>query len=129
MSSSRLLLLDTASLYFRAFYGVPDSIKAADGRPVNAVRGILDFLATLQDRYEPEAVVAAWDDDLRVAILKALRAAGIEIPFNRLDVTLRDLEAMRRYLDEVLDRPANGSGSGRTEAAAAGARHATVKES
>ncbi|MBA4608977.1 MULTISPECIES: 5'-3' exonuclease [Aeromicrobium] len=65
--SSRLLLLDTASLYFRAFYGVPDSIRAADGRPVNAVRGMLDFLATLQDRYEPEAVVAAWDDDWRPA--------------------------------------------------------------
>ena len=43
--------------------------------------------------------------DLRIAILKALRAAGIEIPFNQLDVTLRDLEAMRRYLDEVLERP------------------------
>ncbi|MTB87075.1 5'-3' exonuclease [Aeromicrobium senzhongii] len=65
--SSRLLLLDTASLYFRAFYGVPDSIKAADGRPVNAVRGIVDFLATLQSRYEPEVVVAAWDDDWRPA--------------------------------------------------------------
>lgn len=65
--SSRLLLLDTASLYFRAFYGVPDSIKAADGRPVNAVRGILDFLATLQDRYDPQAVVACWDDDWRPA--------------------------------------------------------------
>ncbi|MCD9152813.1 5'-3' exonuclease [Aeromicrobium duanguangcaii] len=65
--SSRLLLLDTASLYFRAFYGVPDSIKAADGRPVNAIRGIVDFLATLQSRYEPEVVVAAWDDDWRPA--------------------------------------------------------------
>lgn len=67
MTSTRLLLLDTASLYFRAFYGVPDSIKAADGRPVNAVRGILDFLATLQSRYEPAAVVACWDDDWRPA--------------------------------------------------------------
>ena len=43
--------------------------------------------------------------DLRIAILKALRAAGIEIPFNHLDVTLRDVETMRRYLDEVLERP------------------------
>ena len=34
-----LLLLDAASLYFRAFYGVPDSITAPDGTPVNAVRG------------------------------------------------------------------------------------------
>ena len=37
--------------------------------------------------------------DLRIAILKALREAGIEIPFNQLDVTLRDLETIRRYLD------------------------------
>ena len=38
-SSAPLLLLDTASLYFRAFYGVPESVRAADGTPVNAVRG------------------------------------------------------------------------------------------
>jgi 5'-3' exonuclease len=38
----RLMLLDTASLYFRAFFGVPDSIVAPDGTPVNAVRGLLD---------------------------------------------------------------------------------------
>ena len=53
----------------------------------------------------------AVQSDLRVAILKELRAAGIEIPFNQLDVTLRDLEAMRRYLDEVLERPKNGAGA------------------
>ena len=42
-----LLLLDTASLYFRAFFGVPDSVRAPDGTPVNAVRGLLDMIATL----------------------------------------------------------------------------------
>ena len=42
----RLMLLDTASLYFRAFYGVPDTVRASDGTPVNAVRGLLDFLAS-----------------------------------------------------------------------------------
>lgn len=61
----RLLLLDTASLYFRAFYGVPDSFKAADGTVVNALRGMIDFLATLEARYSPEVVIAAWDDDWR----------------------------------------------------------------
>lgn len=65
MTSSRLLLLDTASLYFRAFYGVPDSITAEDGTVVNAVRGMVDFLATLHDRHSPEVVVAAWDEDWR----------------------------------------------------------------
>ncbi|HEU5486667.1 MAG TPA: flap endonuclease, partial [Microlunatus sp.] len=38
------MLLDTASLYFRAFFGVPDSFRAPDGTPVNAVRGLLDFI-------------------------------------------------------------------------------------
>lgn len=41
------MLLDTASLYFRAFYGVPESVTAADGTPVNAVRGLLDSIARL----------------------------------------------------------------------------------
>ena len=46
-SNQRLMLLDTASLYFRAYYGVPDSIKAPNGTPVNAVRGLLDFMSRL----------------------------------------------------------------------------------
>jgi 5'-3' exonuclease len=63
----RLLLLDSASLYFRAFFGVPDSLKAPDGTVVNAVRGMLDFVATLAVQYRPDAIVAAWDDDWRPA--------------------------------------------------------------
>ncbi len=68
----RLLLLDSASLYFRAFYGVPDTFRAPDGTVVNAVRGMIDFVATLEDRYRPEVVVAAWDDDWRPAWRVAL---------------------------------------------------------
>ena len=45
------MLLDTASLYFRAFYGVPDSFRGPDGTPVNAVRGLLDFISRLLDTY------------------------------------------------------------------------------
>jgi 5'-3' exonuclease len=63
----RLMLLDSASLYFRAFFGVPDSLKAPDGTVVNAVRGMLDFVATLAAQYKPDAIVAAWDDDWRPA--------------------------------------------------------------
>jgi 5'-3' exonuclease len=61
----RLMLLDTASLYFRAFYGVPDSIRRADGTPVNAVRGLLDMIARLTADYRPTHLVACWDDDWR----------------------------------------------------------------
>ena len=61
----RLMLLDTASLYFRAFYGVPDTIRRADGTPVNAVRGLLDMIARLTTDYEATHLVACWDDDWR----------------------------------------------------------------
>ncbi|MEJ3403781.1 5'-3' exonuclease [Rathayibacter sp. YIM 133350] len=62
-----LMLLDTASLYFRAFYGIPDTIKAPNGMPVNAVRGLLEFIARLVTEYEPGQLVACWDDDWRPA--------------------------------------------------------------
>ncbi|GAA4287501.1 5'-3' exonuclease [Georgenia daeguensis] len=62
-----LLLLDSASLYFRAYYGVPDSIKAPDGTPVNAVRGFLDMIAQLVTDRHPARLVACWDDDWRPA--------------------------------------------------------------
>ncbi|MCU1431706.1 MAG: 5-3 exonuclease, N-terminal resolvase-like domain protein [Actinotalea sp.] len=69
MSSDRapLLLLDTASLYFRAFFGVPDSVRAPDGTPVNAVRGLLDMTARLVGSRRPSRLVACWDDDWRPA--------------------------------------------------------------
>jgi 5'-3' exonuclease len=66
-SESRLLLLDAASMYFRAFYGVPDSVVAPDGTPVNAVRGLLDFIARLVTDRRPTHLVAAMDADWRPA--------------------------------------------------------------
>ncbi|POH66388.1 flap endonuclease [Cryobacterium zongtaii] len=59
------MLLDTASLYFRAFYGVPDSVRAPTGEPVNAVRGLLDMIARLATEFQPTEIVACWDDDWR----------------------------------------------------------------
>lgn len=65
MAEKRLLLLDTASLYFRAYFGVPDSFKAPDGTPVNAVRGLLDFISRLVGEYHPTHLACCWDDDWR----------------------------------------------------------------
>ncbi|WP_100365918.1 5'-3' exonuclease [Diaminobutyricimonas aerilata] len=59
------MLLDTAALYFRAFYGVPDTVTAPDGTPVNAVRGLLDMIARLVTEFRPDELVACWDDDWR----------------------------------------------------------------
>jgi 5'-3' exonuclease len=61
----KLLLLDTASLYFRAYFGVPDTVRAPDGTPVNAVRGLLDFIARLTTTYSPTDLVCCWDNDWR----------------------------------------------------------------
>ncbi|MFI6286314.1 5'-3' exonuclease H3TH domain-containing protein [Streptomyces sp. NPDC051018] len=59
------MLLDTASLYFRAYFGVPDSVRAPDGTPVNAVRGLLDFITRLVQDHHPDDLVACWDNDWR----------------------------------------------------------------
>ncbi|MET9296284.1 5'-3' exonuclease [Streptomyces sp. NPDC003077] len=59
------MLLDTASLYFRAYFGVPESVKAPDGTPVNAVRGLLDFIARLVQDHRPDDLVACMDADWR----------------------------------------------------------------
>lgn len=68
----RLMLLDAASLYFRAYFGVPESVRAPDGTPVNAVRGLLDFLARLVRDHRPDNLVACMDVDWRPAWRVAL---------------------------------------------------------
>jgi 5'-3' exonuclease len=59
------MLLDTAALYFRAFYALPDTVQAPNGMPVNAVRGLLDIIARLASEFKPTEIVACWDDDWR----------------------------------------------------------------
>jgi 5'-3' exonuclease len=77
-SAGVLLLVDAASLYFRAFHGVPESVTAPDGRPVNAVRGFLDMVATVASRRHPDRFVACldadWRPDFRVALLPSYKA-------------------------------------------------------
>ena len=61
------LLVDGSSLVFRAYYGVPDTVRSPDGRPVNAIRGFLDVLARLVTERRPLRVLVARDDDWRPA--------------------------------------------------------------
>ena len=73
-----LMLLDTASLYFRAFYGVPETLTAPDGTPVNAIRGLLDMITRLVRARHPAQLVACLDADwrpaFRVAALPSYKA-------------------------------------------------------
>jgi 5'-3' exonuclease len=60
-----LMLLDSASLWYRAYYGMPDTLLAPDGTPVNAIRGYLDMTARLVGMYNPNRIVACLEGDWR----------------------------------------------------------------
>ncbi|TQF68378.1 5'-3' exonuclease [Rhodococcus spelaei] len=60
-----LLLLDGASLWFRAYYALPESFTSKDGRPVNAVRGFTDMVAALITRHQPSRLAVCLDLDWR----------------------------------------------------------------
>lgn len=59
------MLIDAATLYYRAFYALPDSLVDPQGQPVNAVRGFFDGLRTLRDAHSPDRIVVCWDEDWR----------------------------------------------------------------
>ncbi len=109
-------LFDTASLYFRAFYGLPATLIARDGRPVNAVRGLLDFLARFITDYSPDRIACCWDNDWRpawrVALVpsyKAHRVAGPSVTPARnggprfVEEVPDDLTAQVPLIVDVLD--------------------------
>src|ERR1700750_1887418 len=72
-----LMLLDSASLYYRAFYGVPQTMTAPDGTPVNAVKGLLDMIARLARARHPARLIAcmdaSWRPAFRVAALPSYK--------------------------------------------------------
>ncbi|MEU6036709.1 5'-3' exonuclease [Actinomadura sp. NPDC047616] len=102
---SGLMLLDTPSLYFRAFYGVPESVTAPDGTPVNAVRGLLDMIASLVRDRSPERLVCCMDADwrprFRVEALPSYKAHRVAADGG--DQTPDALEAQLPVIDRVLD--------------------------
>jgi 5'-3' exonuclease len=60
-----LMLLDSASLWYRAYYGMPDTLVSPSGMPVNAIRGYLDMVARLVGMYSPNRIVACIEGDWR----------------------------------------------------------------
>ena len=72
------MLLDSASMYFRAFYGVPETMTAPDGTPVNAVKGLLDMITRLLRARHPTRLIAcmdaSWRPAFRVAALPSYKA-------------------------------------------------------
>ena len=65
MDSSLTLLVDAASLIYRALFSIPDSIRSRDGTPMNAAYGFLDMLSRLVADHKPDYICCAADDDWR----------------------------------------------------------------
>jgi 5'-3' exonuclease len=59
------LLVDSASLIYRALFSVPDTVKAPDGTPMNAAYGFLGMLESLVATHDPDFLCCAADDDWR----------------------------------------------------------------
>ncbi|KRC50194.1 MULTISPECIES: 5'-3' exonuclease [unclassified Nocardioides] len=105
--TERLLLLDTASLYFRAFFGSPE-ILSPGGTNVNAVRGLLDYISRLTEQYEPTHLVCCWDDDWRpqwrVDLIPTYKAHRVVEEVAGAPVAEGSGERSdRRYVEEVPD--------------------------
>jgi 5'-3' exonuclease len=60
-----LMLLDSASLWYRAYFGMPDTLVSPTGMPVNAIRGYLDMTSRLLIKYQPNRLVACLEGDWR----------------------------------------------------------------
>lgn len=98
------MLLDAPSLYFRAFFGVPP-LAAADGTPVNAVKGLLEFIAHLVSVRRPTRLVACMDADWRpawrVAAVPSYKAH--RVADGDTEVVPDDLSVQVPVICEVLD--------------------------
>ena len=103
------LLLDSASLWYRAFYGMPDSLRSPSGAPVNAIRGFLDSVARLTAQYKPNQVIACLDGDWRpswrtelLPEYKAARDSAIAEDEERAQEEI-DLESQVPIILDILD--------------------------
>lgn len=92
-----LMLVDIATVYYRAYYSQPEW-TSANGVPANAVRGTLDALTYMVDRFQPEFFVTTWDlswrPEWRVDLLPSYKTAR---------VAAEDEEQMPDTLSEQVD--------------------------
>jgi 5'-3' exonuclease len=61
--SGPLLVVDTPSMLFRAFYALPKSIVGPDGSPVNALLGAANLIVREVEKHEPRAIVLCFGPD------------------------------------------------------------------
>ena len=102
-----LVLLDSASLYFRSYYALPDSMTAPDGTVVNAVRGFTDTIARILTDRRPSRLVACMDADwrpaFRVNALPSYKAHRVADPVNNVEEVPDTLTPQVPIILDVLD--------------------------
>ena len=109
------LLIDGSSLIFRAYYGVPATVRAPDGRQVNAVRGFMERLARLVVQRRPRRLAvaddSAWRPDWRVDLIPTYKSHRVAEPVPdglapQLPVIAEFLEAIGIDMVGVVDHEA-----------------------
>lgn len=100
------MLVDIATVYYRAYFSTPESL-AKSGEPVAAVKGSLDALLLLVDRYQPERLGICWDLDWRpewrVELLDTYKTSRVAAEDEeQMPDTLSDqVDLLRQILDEL----------------------------
>jgi 5'-3' exonuclease len=103
------MLLDSASMYFRAFHGVPESITSPDGLPIGAVRGFLDAVARMLTDHPATEMVACFDEDWRpewrVELIPEYKAHRVDVsaPDDSTEEAPDALLPQVPVIEEVLD--------------------------
>ncbi|MFZ2228395.1 MAG: 5'-3' exonuclease [Candidatus Nanopelagicaceae bacterium] len=102
-----LMLIDSASLWYRAYYGMPDTLVAPDGTPVNAIRGYLDMTARLIGMYRPERLVACiegdWRPSWRVSLFPDYKANRVDVATGEEEEEPETLTPQIPILLDILD--------------------------
>jgi len=78
-----LLVVDTPSMLYRAFFALPKSIKGADGQPVNALLGTANLVLREVAEHGPRAVVLCFGAEAahyRVELYSGYHADRPEMP-------------------------------------------------
>ena len=83
------LLVDSSSLIYRAYFALPDSIKAPDGTVVNAAYGFLSMLERLVSDLKPTRLAccldAEWRPEWRVDLLPEYKTHRVALAAEQID--------------------------------------------
>lgn len=102
-----ILVLDSASLYYRSFHALPESMVAPDGHPHNALRGFLSTVTRLVTAHSPASVVACWDNDWRpqwrVELVPTYKAHRVADASTGVEAEPESLSAQAEAIADVLE--------------------------